>query len=136
MMHIPTESRIGKKISDRITKQVISLVLVMLLILPLFEHEFYTDPPRSWDFGISAVSDYWKETGFENARDTYIDYHEDNRRSIIYMSYELDDGRTWSWEDVDPADLRRLEKHYSNSDDFVSVFDLRPDTKLEAGLNI
>ena len=42
-MYIPIESRVGKKLSDLTTKRVIFLVLIMLLILPLFDYEFYVD---------------------------------------------------------------------------------------------
>ena len=40
-VRIPSESRVGKKLSDLTTKRVIFLVLMMLLILPLFDAEFY-----------------------------------------------------------------------------------------------
>ena len=59
-MQIPTESRVGKKLSDLTTKRVIFLVLMMLLILPLFDYDFYVDMHTSWDFGISAVSRIYK----------------------------------------------------------------------------
>jgi len=52
------------------------------------------------------------------------------------MSYEDDNGDTIKWEDMDPDDLRTTEKHYAIEDDFVAVFDLREDTRLEGGLNI
>lgn len=54
-MYIPTESRVGKKLSDLTTKRVIFLVLTMLLILPLFEYETYANQYTSWDFGIEGV---------------------------------------------------------------------------------
>ena len=66
-MYIPTESRVGKKLSDLTTKRVIFLVLAMLLILPLFEAEFYVDPVTSWDFGITAVVKFYGKSGFEDA---------------------------------------------------------------------
>jgi hypothetical protein len=43
-MDVPKESRVSKKISDRITKQVITLVLGMLLVLPIFELDFFATP--------------------------------------------------------------------------------------------
>ena len=40
---IPSESKVGKKLSDLTTKRVIILVLLMLFTLPLFENEFYVE---------------------------------------------------------------------------------------------
>ena len=57
-VHIPSESRVGKKLSDLTTKRVIFLVLMMLLILPLFDQEFYVETSKSWDFGVTALEDY------------------------------------------------------------------------------
>jgi hypothetical protein len=54
-LHIPSESRVGKKLSDRTTKRVIMLVLIMLLILPLFEANFYIERYKSWEFGVEAL---------------------------------------------------------------------------------
>jgi hypothetical protein len=133
---IPKESRVSKKISDRITKQVITLVLLMLLILPIFESSFFVKPPRSWDFGLIAIAEFHNRSGFVSAKEEYIDYHDGRRRPIIYLEYELSDGSIWTWEDTDPDDLRRLEKHVTTDDDFKAVFDLREDTRFEAGLNI
>jgi hypothetical protein len=47
-LHIPKESRVGKKLSDRTTKRVILLVLLLLLVLPLFEVSFWVEPYHSW----------------------------------------------------------------------------------------
>jgi len=66
-MYIPTESRVGKRLSDLTTKRVIFLVLAMLLILPLFDAEFYVDPVRSWDYGIIAVVKFYQKSGFVEA---------------------------------------------------------------------
>jgi hypothetical protein len=46
---------VGKKLSDRTTKRVIMLVLTMLLILPLFEANFYIEKKKSWEFGVEAL---------------------------------------------------------------------------------
>jgi hypothetical protein len=136
-LHIPTESRVGKKLSDRTTKRVILLVLTMLLILPLFEANFYIDSFKSWDYGPKML-DAWGDTpGYQQAVDEFIDYHEDRRRPIIKLSRDLGNDETWTWEgDTDDDDLRTPEKHYGTSGDFVAIIDLRPDTRLESGLNI
>ena len=40
---IPTESRISKQLSEEITKVVVSLVLIMLFVAPLFQIETWVD---------------------------------------------------------------------------------------------
>jgi hypothetical protein len=136
-LHIPSESRVGKKLSDRTTKRVIMLVLTMLLILPLFEESFYNDKYKSWDYGPAALDKFQGRSGYDQAVEEFIDYHEDRRRPLIKLSRDLGDDETWTWEgDTDPDDLRTPEKHYGTSGDFVAIIDLREDTKLESGLNI
>jgi hypothetical protein len=108
----------------------------MLLVLPLFEAEFFIEPYHSWDYGMTAIVAYYGTSVGDRARDCYINYHEDRRHGIIYFSIDLDEDLTWTWEEEDPAELRSSEKHYSVKDDIVAVFDLRADTKLAAALNI
>ena len=40
---IPTESRISRQLSEEITKVVVSLVLIMLFLTPLFQLDTYID---------------------------------------------------------------------------------------------
>jgi hypothetical protein len=46
-MEIPTESKISKTLSEKTTKIVIILVLVMLFILPVFQPETYVTDTTS-----------------------------------------------------------------------------------------
>ena len=41
--HVPTESRISKALSEKISKIVVSLVLLMLFLTPFFQLETYVD---------------------------------------------------------------------------------------------
>jgi hypothetical protein len=132
---IPSELRVGKKLSDITTKRVIALVLGMLLMLPLFEVDMYHSHMYSWEFGVDALGEFVGTTGYLIARDEYIRYHEDRRRPIVHLEQDWDD---WEWtaSDTDDDDLRLLEKHVVESDGVTACFDLRADTRLEAGLNI
>ena len=49
------ESKVGKKLSDKLTQRVIILVLVMLFSVPLFTVTTYFDPPNSFDYGIDLI---------------------------------------------------------------------------------
>lgn len=39
------ESKVSKRLSDLTTKRVIIIVLSLLLIMPLFNADYYNDPP-------------------------------------------------------------------------------------------
>jgi len=53
------ESRISKIYSERITKRVIILILMMLFILPVFEHNTYFQVDTELEFSISALSNVY-----------------------------------------------------------------------------
>jgi len=46
---IPEESKVSKKLSERTTKKVISLVLVMVFFLPMLDSAFWFYPYLSID---------------------------------------------------------------------------------------
>ena len=108
----------------------------MLLILPLFDYDFYVEPYRSWDYAADALDRFEDKTGYDDVIETIKDYHEDRRRPVISIIRDIGNDETWKWEDEDPDDLRQTEKYFGTSGDFVVVADLREDTRLEAGLNI
>jgi hypothetical protein len=68
-MYIPQESRVGKKLSELTTKRVILMVLTMLLILPMFEADFFIEPYHSWDYGMTAIVQYYGTPTGDHARD-------------------------------------------------------------------
>ena len=136
--NMPMESRVGKRLSDLTTKRVIILVLALLLILPLFDTDFYVEDPHSWDFGLNELMDLRGNQGFDLVRQKYIAYHEDDDFPIVYLSYEDTKGETYEWEtDTKSDDLRFAEKYYASSDyDAVAVFDIRYENRVTSGLNI
>jgi nitrate/nitrite-specific signal transduction histidine kinase len=82
------------------------------------------------------LSDLQGSPGFQAAVDELIEYHSGGRRPIIYLEYDSEDGSEMTYEDTDPDELRRIEKYVATEDNLMAIFDLREDTKLEAGLNI
>ena len=85
-LQIPKESRVGKKLSDIITKRVIVLVMIMLLIIPLFDLDFFKIPETGWDYGLNAIDDYGQTEG--NTTDAilfYQDYFQNSSRPLIYI---------------------------------------------------
>eukprot|EP00359_Climacostomum_virens_P001583 CAMPEP_0204898930 /NCGR_PEP_ID=MMETSP1397-20131031/1560_1 /ASSEMBLY_ACC=CAM_ASM_000891 /TAXON_ID=49980 /ORGANISM="Climacostomum Climacostomum virens, Strain Stock W-24" /LENGTH=799 /DNA_ID=CAMNT_0052066823 /DNA_START=1252 /DNA_END=3651 /DNA_ORIENTATION=- len=133
---MPLESRVGRRLSDLTTKRVILLVLCLLLILPLFENDFYITYQTSFDFGTKMLAEFRGNAGFPEVYNEMQDYHDnDEVRPIFYISYEYY-GRAFTWEDDDPEDYRNNEKQLADHDDVISFFDLRAETRLSAGLNI
>lgn len=135
-VNMPLESRVGRRLSDLTTKRVILLVLCLLLVLPLFEIDFYVTAQTSFDFGTKMLAEFRGEEGFSDIYDEFKDYHDDNEiRPIFYISYKYF-GRVFTWDDDEPEDYRSNEKQVSDNDDVLAFFDLRAETRLSAGLNI
>ena len=49
------ESRVGRQLSEKTTRQVILVVLAMLFSVPLFTPTTYFDEPDSFDYGLSLI---------------------------------------------------------------------------------
>jgi hypothetical protein len=56
------ESRVGKRLSEKTTRQVILVVLAMLFSVPLFTPTTYIEEPNSYDYGLSLIFLYGPET--------------------------------------------------------------------------
>jgi hypothetical protein len=56
------ESRVGKQLSEKTTRQVILVVLAMLFSVPLFNPTTYIDEPNSYDFGLSLIYELGPES--------------------------------------------------------------------------
>lgn len=52
------ESKVGKKLSDLITRRVIVLVLAMLLSVPIFSDTTYLADDSSFDMGMRILDSY------------------------------------------------------------------------------
>lgn len=138
----PEQSKVGKKLSEMTTKRVISLVLVMMFLLPLFTTNLWLTDNSSYQFGLEVLDKLiGRPEQFLRAWEFYIDEHEDLDTPLIYL--EVDNLIKWE-SDTDEADLRDIEKELStiegaDSDYFynsLAIFDLRKNTQLQAGLSI
>ncbi|OMJ76643.1 hypothetical protein SteCoe_23946 [Stentor coeruleus] len=138
-VNIPKESRVGRKLSDIITKRVIILVMVVLILIPLFDLDFYKTQAYSWDYGLEAVDDYYDTFPYEDTvRVYYRDYFKDSSRPLVYTAYiypEFPNGIEWSSDSVDINSLREIEKYYAHTNNSIAVYDIRIDSRLEAQLN-
>ena len=138
--NMPSESKVGKKLSELTSKRVITLVLGMMFCLPLFTNSLYVDDNTSYLFGLIVVDGFADiGTDFDIAWDNYISEHKDQFNPLIYL--EVVNAR--KWQTMDPDDLRYDEKLITVLDSRVgsryyswSIVDLRPSTRLQAGMNM
>ena len=133
---IPEESKIGKKLTDLTIKRVIVMVLGLLVLLPLFDADFFQSTYTSWEYGTMDLERSLHGSGFINVRDQFISYHQANRNSLIYLSAKIE-GKELIWKaDVSLSDLRVSEMYIAKNGDIEAIFDLRPDTTFSAQLSI
>ena len=133
-LSVPRESRVGKKLSDIITKRVIILVMVILILNPLFDLNFYTTPLTSWDYGFTAIHDY---SAVGNSTDLvyfYQSVYAQDSRPLIYLDFLS--GYSWSSPTTSYLDLRPIEMYYSQTNNSVAIHDVREDTRLDAKLSM
>lgn len=133
---VPRESRVGRILSDLLTKRVIVLVMVILILIPLFDLEFFYSGVTSWDYGLEEINKYESINGTtdEDLRNYYINYYNDESRPVIYIAFDKDSEYNTS---TNPGDLREIEKYYAYySTKSVAIFDIRIDSRLDAILNI
>ena len=131
------ETKVGKKLSELTMKRVIFIVLIMLLILPFFDTGFYFTAQTSWVFGLTELTKFVNVAGFDDVKNEYILYHTNNNiRPIIYLSYSNSTGSYIWQEGILYANLRYNEIYTCSINGFISIFDIRYDSKLSSLLNI
>ena len=133
-MSVPRESRVGKKLSDIITKRVIILVMVILILNPLFDLAFYITPLTSWDYGITAIHDYSAVGNSTDLVEFYQNVYIQDSRPLIYLNFSS--GYHWSSTQTSVFNLRSIEMYYSQTIDSIAIFDIREDTQLDAKLSM
>jgi len=55
-----TETKVGQQLSDSTTKKVIILVLSIMICIPIFSAETYTDSITSYDNGLRYIYEFCK----------------------------------------------------------------------------
>jgi len=140
-MEIPEETKIGKVLSEVTTQKVIIMVLVMMLSVPLFSFATYAVETKSFLLGLDLITIYdndYNGTGFETSYNSYVNYHKDVRTPLIWLTARSKVFDT----NEDLENLRDAEKELvaptneNLGDYYVGVFDLRPDTRMEAVFGI
>lgn len=136
LQNLGQESKVGKKLSEVTMKRVILIVLIMLFLLPMFEYDFYASSQTSWEYGVDELKKFLNNDGFEIVKNQYVDYHKNDLRPLVYLSWTNGTGN-FDWNgDIGYNDLRYNEIFYYSYNDIISIFDLRYDSKLISLLNI
>lgn len=133
---ISHETKVGKILTDRIIKKVIIVILGMLLILPLFEGDFWTNENLSWDYGVKEIQDFLNKPSFDTVKDVFIDYHKSSSRPLIYFEYtDLKGNHMWNGSEG-YSDYRLYEVYSASSDNVTAVFETTLDSNLNSVLGI
>lgn len=134
--NLDPQTKLGKTVGEMTMQRVILLVLVVLLIVPFFDYDFYNTSQTSWDFGLKEMVSFKNIDGFEAVKDNYINYHSSEIRPIIYLSWVNQSGNYEWYGATNYNDLRYDEIYYSSQDTDISIFDIRYDARLSSLLNI
>ena len=137
---VPEESKVGMKLSDLTAKRVIVLILGMMFCLPLFSTTMYISNNTSYEYALMRLDQSIDtEEGLDSTWDIFIQKHSDEFDPLAYV--EIINLKTW--QSVNPNDLRPEEKHIVVLDQsrgsryYVwAVQDMRPTSRMQAGLNI
>ena len=136
---IPIESRVGHELTDRISKRIISIVLAMLFFLPLFTPSAFRDDNSSYDYALRRLDLTVDTPAFDQAWSSFITLHESLETPLAYV--EVVGVRRW--QQTAPEELREEERRVFQVGGNVgsryytwAVADLRPVTKVQAGVNI
>lgn len=82
---IPYESSLGIKLFDLTNKRVIGLIILLLIIVPLFEINFFSAPHSKWSYDLETIEAFLGKPGFERIKQKYIDIHKDNSHALLYL---------------------------------------------------
>lgn len=129
------ETYVGMKLSDLINKRIISIVLVMLIMLPIFDTDFYLED-FSWQAELMVFNSFLGSVNFDTVKSKFLDEYEDSDYPLLSLKYERNDEKVeWSG-DTDFGSLRYEEIFYESENSTEAIFDIRTETKLIGVLDI
>ena len=133
------ESKVGKQLSDQISKRTILLVLGIIVMAPVLSSSMYLDSDSSFYYGLKWL-DHFVGTDsdlFNDAWNAYISDHDDISTPIIYL--EITGLQSWEGS-VDYLSLRLDELIIVQCSgtiyDLLAVFNQKKISQLQAVANI
>jgi len=88
-LDVPTESRISKTLSERTTKIVIILVLLMLFFQPLFDASTFLNYPAMTDQGLLFLIDMYQSGDWKAYQNTVLAFIAEIGADPVYPMIEL-----------------------------------------------
>ena len=136
------ESKVGKILSDRTQKAVITLVLAMLLSAAVLDIDLYITTPQPFSLGLEAlVESFGDPVAFDASLEAYIASHDESNASKYPLLQVVVDDFLWS-SGEDLSALRTIEKQISAVVDSetdltaVAVHDIRISVQMGAILGL
>lgn len=129
------ETFVGMKLSDLINKRIISIILVMLIVLPIFDTEFYLQD-FSWSTDLLLFNSFLDSSNFETVKSKFFKLYEDSEYPLINLKFDYR-GKEIEWTgDSDLDNLRYDEIFYVSENSTEAIFDIRTQTELIGILDI
>ena len=139
------ESKVGKQLSALTIKRIIIVVLLLILIFPLMEAQYWFDPTRCGEFGIKMISNMLQDVLDANSINVYcqdfIQYCSNTAKiyPLIYLSTSTD-SVSCNYTGADISDMRNAEKLISEVDainiTIISILDYRYNTKVNGIIGV
>lgn len=111
------ESKVGKKLSDHITKKVVILVLSIIFASPIFTVVNYVEVPNSYNYGLDLLLLLGPRTeAGSKVFQEIIERQGALETPLIELYVDLNDGKgiiQWKDKNVDFKHLRKTEKEVS-----------------------
>lgn len=112
---IKAESKISRTLSEKTTKTVIILTLVMLFSNPIFTSDSYVTFDTSYKLGMETIGEIYLKFGngisYEKAIASFIDFHKD-KDSYYLIELNAPVGVTFpgQWKQGDISSYRTIER--------------------------
>lgn len=134
---IPMESKISKVLSDKTTRTVIILILMMLFLMPLMQEETYINY-ESLEKGLASMNKIYSVYGngqeYKTARNGFIDFHKDNKYHPL-IQLNMPEMPQWT-QDPYLKNLREDEREYFNDGDMSAYYNNTSEAFAQAIINI
>jgi len=137
-LDVPQESKVSALLSSLTTQRVVILIITLTFCLPLLDLYSYVDTlyaPLYAIQGLAQAHEKMSKADFKLYCEKFVEFTRDEQYyPMIYLNGP-DCGPFQIGPDT-PDDIRESEKILGEEGPYYTVFDMRPNTKLNAGLGI
>jgi hypothetical protein len=136
------DSRIGLALPANMIKRAFAVLMILMLSVPIFSYYTYLTDVKSFAAGLDLLSKFHSDptgSAFKSVYASYLDYHRNLRTPLVLLKTP---GGSFVDAGIAYTDLRVTEKEilYPENENvvdfYVSVFDTRMDSRMEALLGL